>query len=63
MKFKQFKMNIQFGNEAMQTSQDIAKALRKVADRVEREEITGGTIIGSKVFDENGNSVGRWEVT
>ena len=44
------------GNEAMQTAEEVAAALRKVADRIENGARSG------LVMDENGNSVGSWSV-
>lgn len=51
-----FWLSIECGNDAMRTYEDIAEALRKVADRIEN-----GTREG-RIRDTNGNSVGGFEV-
>ena len=53
---KKFKLNIKLGNEAMQTLPAVAAALRKLADKLDY----GCTEF---VFDENGNTVGKYELT
>lgn len=51
----EFVLRIRLGNEAMQTTTDVADALRRLADELERD--------GSKyVFDLNGNKVGEWKL-
>lgn len=52
-----FTLEIQLGNDAMQTNEDVAEALRSIAEKLEFEEKESGAIM-----DENGNSVGRFEV-
>lgn len=49
-----FKLSIELGNAAMRTQEDIARALRKVADRIQ-----GGTEEGG-IMDDNGNRVGKF---
>ena len=49
-----FALKISLGNEAMQTGEDVARALRKVADKLDRGEDRG------RVVDDNGNAVGEW---
>ena len=51
-----FRLGIELGNDAMQTPEDVADALRDIADRIERGDLTGGGI-----RDENGNTVGSWD--
>ena len=60
----EFRLTIELGNEAMRTGEDVAQALRDVADRI-------GTLWGysdmdpigpAPVMDENGNRVGSAEV-
>ena len=53
-----FRLSITLGNDAMQTPMDIAAALRDIADALDYTERDSGTI-----FDYNGNSVGRWEIS
>jgi hypothetical protein len=49
---------IDSNNEAMQTYEDAAEALKQAARRIEREYSDTGTII-----DRNGNAVGNWVIT
>ena len=53
-----FNLNIDLGNEAMQTTLDIAGALAEQAMKMSADNRTESGVI----FDENGNSVGHWEV-
>ncbi|HET6329215.1 MAG TPA: hypothetical protein VFF76_00370 [Holophagaceae bacterium] len=53
---ERFKLSITLGNDAMQTSDDIATALERVAEHM-RNGSDGGAI-----HDENGNAVGHFEV-
>jgi hypothetical protein len=56
-----FKIEIRLGNDAMQTGDDVARALRKIAQRL-------ATWVDGKptdtdhgaVMDDNGNKVGIW---
>lgn len=50
-----FKLEIELGNDAMQTPMDVAMALTSLADRLTASPPTEGVI-----RDENGNPVGRW---
>ena len=49
-----FEIEIRGGNEAMRTTEDVAQALRQVA-----EKIAQGTLAGN-VLDENGNTCGHF---
>lgn len=49
-----FRLTIKLGNAEMQTPEDIAGALRDVADAVEQGRADGF------VHDTNGNRVGSW---
>lgn len=51
----EFVLRIKLGNEAMQSAEDVAWALRQLAHRLEQPGPTDG-----KVIDLNGNSVGTW---
>jgi hypothetical protein len=56
-----FKLYIEFGNEAMETWQDLAAVLRKLAKKVDNydcdmEEQT------EVIMDLNGNRVGTWSI-
>jgi hypothetical protein len=53
---KAFTLTIDLGNDAMQREEDIARALRRIADRID-----GGATDGA-VMDDNGNKVGSWVV-
>jgi hypothetical protein len=52
-----FTLNIELGNAAMESPQDVAAALRKVADRLERIESVEAN---GRIGDLNGNTVGSW---
>ncbi len=56
-----FQIEIEMGNDGMQTNGDVAKALHAVADKLE----TGHHLFsGSSIRDPNGNTVGRfWYVS
>lgn len=60
-----FKLEIELGNEAMQDQHDVAKALANVAERLRKLVSTkfGPYGLEGKIQDQNGNTVGRWEVT
>lgn len=55
-----FSMNIELGNDAMQQPQELADALREVANKIAAIDPTD-TNAGGKVLDDNGNEVGTWE--
>lgn len=57
-----FKLIIELGNDAMQTADELAEALRNAATRIETQynELSSGQYGGVK--DVNGNNVGEWEV-
>lgn len=56
-----FKLEIELGNDAMQSGRDVADALNNVAFQLQdvtmRLEEMGGMVV-----DENGNTVGAWQV-
>jgi hypothetical protein len=54
---KNFKLRIELGNEAMQTPEDVVRALRDVAERLEGYSDFHSIIIR----DVNGNTVGKAE--
>lgn len=63
-----FKLEIELGNDAMKTARHLNAAIRKVASSVlahedDDEEGFKDKVIGSVILDENGNKVGRWEIT
>jgi hypothetical protein len=61
-----FTLTIELGNDAMQSYQDLRDALKQVATKLgSRQHCMKGTPSdgdGSKVMDENGNSVGEWKI-
>jgi hypothetical protein len=66
-----FKLTITLGNDAMQTTEDVANALRGLADHVagigEYVDYATGALSwhldAGSVRDENGNTVGTWELS
>lgn len=56
-----FNLTIRFGNDAMQSPADVARSLRKLADRF--GDIDGAAMSGEdgRILDLNGNDVGGWE--
>lgn len=59
-----FLLTIDLGNAVMQDNHDVAKALRGVADRLSKFTSSGWSpyAIDGKIIDDNGNTVGGWEV-
>lgn len=59
-----FKLEIELENDTMQDQHDVAKALRSVADRLGKLTSTrfGPYGLSGGIMDDNGNTVGRWEV-
>ena len=55
-----FIVNIQLGHAAMQTGNDVARALREVADKLDDTELGSGH--GGTIVDANGNRVGAYRV-
>ena len=51
-----FEIHIDLGNATMKSAYDVMSALRAVINRLSRGEESG------KVMDENGNTVGSWEI-
>lgn len=61
-----FKLKIALGNDAMQTTTDVADALRGVADYIAGigDQPNGDWHLDAgSIRDVNGNTVGSWEVT
>lgn len=60
----QFNLSIRLGNAAMDSPEDIAAALRKVAEKVESNlyipESDSSEV--NRILDLNGNNVGNWVV-
>ena len=55
-----FTLTIELGNDAMQDGGDVARALLKLAQRLEGNDFR--RVDGGGIMDLNGNSVGKWEV-
>ena len=64
MKIETFTLTINLGNEAMQDSEDVAFALREVADKLMAADFSEGTRVFSpyNIRDANGTTVGEWAV-
>jgi hypothetical protein len=58
-----FELKVQFGNEAMQSPEDLAYALRQLADGFETWQAWPSIIEEGRVRDLNGNTVGEWVAT
>lgn len=59
-----FLLEIELGNEGMQTGEDIRLALENAAERWNQGTVTEPQDLGDgRIFDTNGNTVGKWEVT
>jgi hypothetical protein len=54
--YDSFTLELELGNEAMQSPEDIADALRRVAQMIENSHGAEGSIM-----DNNGNTVGKFE--
>lgn len=59
-----FALTIRLANAAMQTSSDVAEALRKAADQVDEhaDTLIGWHGMSRGILDDNGNTVGSWRV-
>ena len=55
-----FVLEIELGNDAMQTGADVIKAIRESLKDEESLPLDIGT--AGSLWDENGNTVGGWEV-
>jgi hypothetical protein len=53
----EFKVKITLGNAAMETAEDVARALRDVAEALEDGRTEG------PIFDDNGNKVGTFKLS
>ena len=55
-----FTLEIELGNAAMQSPDDVAESLRQVSDLLKHNERFGTTTDTARIFDDNGNTVGEW---
>lgn len=61
-----FTLEIELGNDAMQTQGDVRGALAKVSRRLDYYGTAESVLTVGQydvICDENGNTVGKWEVT
>jgi len=56
-----FRLNIDLGNDAMQTTNDIARALANIAVKMLDQDINN-FVLYQTIFDDNGNDVGRYGI-
>jgi hypothetical protein len=57
-----FTLKIKLGNEAMQTGEDIAEALQRIAGKLKYIGYPSSNDYGN-IRDVNGNRVGEWKAT
>jgi hypothetical protein len=58
-----FVLQIEIGNDAMQTWSEIRRAVHKAVDRFAGSGFDPETDeLGNKILDDNGNTVGSWKV-
>lgn len=57
-----FMLTIEMGNDAMQRAEDVSDALQRLASYLDHEGPEVMKMDGA-IFDANGNTVGRWEVS
>lgn len=57
-----FRLGIELGNAAMSTPADVADALEKAAARIRDCDGWAGVAEAGNIRDENGNTVGTWDV-
>lgn len=60
---RKFILEIDLGNDAMDNSADVAKALKDISERLERAEYDFAQYLVRGISDVNGNYVGSWRVT
>lgn len=58
-----FTLEIELGNEAMQTRDDIEEALRNLGQNLRYMSDPPSVGDDGVIIDYNGNTVGKWEVT
>lgn len=56
-----FELVINLGNDAMNTAEDVAEALRATATHLEVQYSELDPTLKGVIHDANGNQVGRWE--
>jgi hypothetical protein len=57
-----FVLEIETGNDAMQTGADIAGALTKLAGKINPDFKTDGETLPRPILDDNGNRVGYYQI-
>lgn len=59
-----FTLNIELGNDMMESSLHVSNALREVADRLTDKDYPLDRPVGPRgIMDANGNLVGSWSIT
>lgn len=58
----EFTLTIRLGNDAMQSGEDIARALGKVSTRLEGIAGAMAEDDSGRIMDTNGNAVGEWSI-
>lgn len=58
---RKFTLEIELGNDAMQTDEDVARALHRLGSWFQENSTMFEQRTGF-VLDDNGNDVGRWQV-
>lgn len=65
MKMEKFSLEVDLGNEEMQTPEQVATLLRKLAGRIESGQLNFKWADKVLLWDDNGNTVGQawtWNV-
>jgi hypothetical protein len=58
------KVTITTGNDAMTTPDDLARALKRLADTLRGSgETLDEVLTEGRILDDNGNVVGNWSIT
>ena len=58
-----FLLEIETGNDAMQTGEDISEVLIRVAKGINPDFVTDGATGKRKILDLNGNTVGFYQIS
>jgi len=57
-----FVLEIEMGNDAVQTPRDVAFVLKRAAVSVSRVEDWHESYKEARILDANGNTIGQWEI-
>jgi hypothetical protein len=58
-----FTLEIELGNDAMQTAEDVSRVLFDLSDAIVDYDLSDSDSGPGSVRDVNGNTVGHWDVT